>query len=406
MNNIVRAFIILTAIALACPALGLADIVYLKSEDKLCGTIQSPSFMLQTPYGKIRIEKEFLKGISSKDVVPRRWIIETINNDHFSGALLNDSIRFSQEDGNQKKIKKAQINRMQRDIQGSSRQITTSIFTMQNGDRFCGTFLNSGLEITMNYMTKFIQRAEINRIEFKKDYPSNTKILLKNGDLLVGTLKQNQFRLMPSAASGLSVLRSNLKSIQFNAPKLVLRESSGSLHAEKDGDGDGIPDYADICMNTPVGVAVAEDGCAERSTLAAATAASETSNKTNKEIDNRKILPLETKNILFDFNRFDLKPQFYPLLDEFAVRLAQNPKLKVEIHGHTDNLGSERYNQNLSENRAWTVNDYLVSKGIKSDRLIPVGFGYKLNKAPNETEAGRALNRRDELIVRNPGNQL
>ena len=401
MNKIARAFIILIILVLVCPDLGQADIVYIKNEDKLFGTIQSPSFSMQTPYGKIRIETEFLKSIRFKDDTPGGCVIATINNDHFSGSLLEDSIRFRQEDGSQKIIKKEQIIRMQRDIMGSSRQVTTTIFTMKNDDRFSGKFLNTRLEIVMNYMTKSIQAAKINRIEFMEDYQTNTKILLENGDLIEGALKQNQFRLMPDAVSGLIVTKSNLKSIQFNAPKLVLKEFSGDLQAEKDSDGDGTPDYADLCLNTPVGVDVDQDGCPKRSMLAATTFATEASRKSNKVEDNREAFSLEISNILFDFNRFDLKPQFYPLLDEVVARLEQNPNLRVEIQGHTDSLGSERYNQNLSENRARAVKNYFVSKGIKGERLFPVGFGFKLQKVPNQTEAGRALNRRVEFAIRN-----
>ena len=401
MNKIARAFIILIILVLVCPALCQADIVYIKNEDKLFGTIQSPSFSMQTPYGKIRIETEFLKSIRFKDDTSGGCVIATINNDYFSGTLLDDSIRFRQEDGNQKTIKKEQIIRMQRDIVGSSRQVTTTIFTMKNDDRFSGKFLNTDLEIVMNYMTKSIQAVKINRIEFMEDYQTNTKILLENGDLIEGALKQNQFRLMPDAVSGLIVTKSNLKSIQFNAPKLVLKEFSGSLQAGKDSDGDGISDYADLCLNTPVGVDVDQDGCPKRSMLAAKTTAKEASRISDNEVDNRETLSLEISDLLFDFNRFDLKPQFYPLLDEVVVKLEQNPNLKVEIQGHTDSLGSERYNQNLSENRARAVKNYFVSKGIKGERLFPVGFGFKLQKVPNQTEAGRALNRRVEFVIQN-----
>ena len=74
--------------ALVCPAVSQADIVYIKNEDKLFGTLQSPAFSLKTPYGKIRIETEFLKSISFKEGSTGRWIIETINNDRFSGTLF------------------------------------------------------------------------------------------------------------------------------------------------------------------------------------------------------------------------------------------------------------------------------------------------------------------------------
>jgi outer membrane protein OmpA-like peptidoglycan-associated protein len=399
MNKAAQTIIILTVFMVIFPALARADIVYVKDDDRLYGSIQTPAFTVQTPYGKVRVNYSFLKRIEYKHGSIGRWVIETINNDHFSGALLNDSIRFKQEDKNQKTIKKEQINRMQREIQGSSRQITTTIFTMQNGDRFCGTFLNSGLEMTMNYMTKFIQTTEINRIEFKKDYSSNTKILLKNGDLLEGTLKQNQFRLMPSAASGLSVLKSNLKSIQFNAPKLVLRESSGSLQAEKDSDGDGIPDYADLCMDTPTGVTVGVDGCARRSHQAR-TAAPNKINDHQKDPEN--LMTAESDQIpkiLFDFDRAELKPQYYAVLDETALMLSRHPQTKVEIHGHTDNIGTEEYNQYLSERRAQVVEQYLVQKGIAEERLVTKGFGFTINAASNQNGAGRALNRRAEILL-------
>jgi outer membrane protein OmpA-like peptidoglycan-associated protein len=81
--------------------------------------------------------------------------------------------------------------------------------------------------------------------------------------------------------------------------------------------------------------------------------------------------------------------------------LTQNASLKIQIQGHTDNIGTEAYNQSLSENRAQTVRQYLVRKGIEEQRLFPKGFGFTINTASNETEAGRALNRRVEFAFQN-----
>ena len=75
MNKIARVFMIIVAMALLCTSPGQADIVYIKNEDKLIGTLKSTSFSLQTPYGKIRIETEFLKSISFKEGSTGRWII-------------------------------------------------------------------------------------------------------------------------------------------------------------------------------------------------------------------------------------------------------------------------------------------------------------------------------------------
>jgi OOP family OmpA-OmpF porin len=81
--------------------------------------------------------------------------------------------------------------------------------------------------------------------------------------------------------------------------------------------------------------------------------------------------------------------------------LQQNKNVQVEIQGHTDNIGTAEYNQRLSEARARAVKNYLVEKGVQKERLYPVGFGYVLSRAPNDTETGRALNRRVEIALQN-----
>ena len=399
MNKIARTFIILAVFFLICPALGQADIVYIKNGDKLYGTIQSPSFTVQTPYGKVSIKNEFLKSLNYKDGSIGRWTLETINNDRFSGTLLNDSIQFLQEDGKHRKLSKEQIQRITREIIGPSHSITTTIFTMKNNDRFSGKFLNAGLEIRANYITKSIQAGEINRIEFTEDYQAGTTILLENGDLITGTLKQNQIRLAPDAVSELTVTKSSLKSIQFNAPKMVLKDFIGKTRSDRDSDGDGIPDYADICMNTAEGVRVGQDGCARKTKIADANPAKKERHQKIGRVDSQTSPAREIENILFDFDRFEIKPQHYSALDEVAVMLSRNPKAKVEIQGHTDNIGTAEHNRILSEKRARTVKNYFVRKGVEKDRLFPVGFGLTRQRASNETEASRALNRRVEISL-------
>jgi outer membrane protein OmpA-like peptidoglycan-associated protein len=382
MNREIRVLIILAVFLLIFPALGLADIVYIKNGDKLFGTIQDPVFSVRTPYGKVSIKNEFLKSIDYKEGSIARWTIETINNDRFSGTLLNDGIQFIQEDGTQKTLGKEQVQRIKREISVPSYPITTTIFTMKNNDRFSGKFLNAGVEIRANYTTESIHPGEINRIEFAEDYPASTTILLENGDLFTGTLKQNQIRLAPDAVPEFSVAKSSLKSIQFNAPKMVLKNFAGKTRADRDSDGDGIPDYADVCMSTPVGVRVGQDGCREQTTVAKAV---------------KKHPAGNFENILFDFDRFELKPQYYSVLNEVAHMLSRNPETKVEIRGYTDNVGTTEYNQILSEKRARRVKNYLVQRGVEKERLFPVGFGFRVNDSSNETEAGRALNRRVEI---------
>ena len=101
---------------------------------------------------------------------------------------------------------------------------------------------------------------------------------------------------------------------------------------------------------------------------------------------------------LFDFDKSVIKKQYYSKLDEIAVMIKKDPKLKVEVQGHTDSVGSDKYNMGLSKRRANAVRDYLIKKaGIAADRLTAVGFGESKPVAPNTTKEGRAQNRRVEV---------
>lgn len=96
----------------------------------------------------------------------------------------------------------------------------------------------------------------------------------------------------------------------------------------------------------------------------------------------------------FAFDRSNVLPESYPVLNRAVRLLNDNPKVKVEIEGYTDFVGSKEYNQKLSVERAESVKAYLVSKGIKADRLTTVGYGESSPVVSNDTEEGRAMNRR------------
>ena len=104
--------------------------------------------------------------------------------------------------------------------------------------------------------------------------------------------------------------------------------------------------------------------------------------------------------VYFDFNRSELKASFYSLLDELGMVLKSSlPDIKIIVAGYCDNVGQEKYNQGLSERRAQSVGAYLRDKhGIGADRLIIRGFGEAGAIATNETEKGRATNRRVEIL--------
>jgi outer membrane protein OmpA-like peptidoglycan-associated protein len=108
----------------------------------------------------------------------------------------------------------------------------------------------------------------------------------------------------------------------------------------------------------------------------------------------------ELKGPNFDFDKATLRPSGKEKLDEALKTLNQYPDMKISVEGHTDSVGSDAYNQRLSERRAATVVSYLESKGIASSRLTSRGFGESKPIADNKTAEGRAENRRVELIVR------
>ncbi|MBP6216064.1 MAG: OmpA family protein [Luteimonas sp.] len=101
--------------------------------------------------------------------------------------------------------------------------------------------------------------------------------------------------------------------------------------------------------------------------------------------------------VTFDFNRTELKPQFYPALNNVAATLREYNQTMVEVSGHTDNVGSEAVNQRISEQRAQNVASYLIGQGLQRERFEVAGYNFRHPVADNSTEQGRALNRRVEI---------
>jgi outer membrane protein OmpA-like peptidoglycan-associated protein len=105
------------------------------------------------------------------------------------------------------------------------------------------------------------------------------------------------------------------------------------------------------------------------------------------------------ENITFDTNRADIKPQFQPVLSQLAQSIEQYPGTVVQIEGHTDSTGAAAYNQTLSENRAGSVRSYMIQRGVDANRLAAFGYGMTRPVADNDTPAGRAQNRRVEVLI-------
>jgi outer membrane protein OmpA-like peptidoglycan-associated protein len=110
-------------------------------------------------------------------------------------------------------------------------------------------------------------------------------------------------------------------------------------------------------------------------------------------------LIVNISDVLFDFNKYTLKPGAREKMAKVAGILLAYPGLKIQVEGHTDSVGSEEYNNRLSEQRAAAVRDYLAAQSVPSANITAVGFGKSRPVASNETAAGRQQNRRVELVV-------
>ncbi|HEX2685894.1 MAG TPA: OmpA family protein [Kofleriaceae bacterium] len=149
---------------------------------------------------------------------------------------------------------------------------------------------------------------------------------------------------------------------------------------DPDNDKDGILDADDKCPNEP---GVLPDGCPKKYNLVVVT--------------DTKIELKQT--VFFDTNRATIKPMSFALLGDVAQAMQDNPKIKVEIQGHTDSQGNDAFNLKLSQKRAESVRTYLIKKGMSSDRMTPKGYGENVPIADNRTSAGRAQNRRVEFVI-------
>jgi outer membrane protein OmpA-like peptidoglycan-associated protein len=149
---------------------------------------------------------------------------------------------------------------------------------------------------------------------------------------------------------------------------------------DPDNDKDSVLDKDDKCPNEP---GVPPDGCPQKYKLVVVT---------EKKIELKQ-------TVFFDFNKATIRSVSFPLLDEVAQALKDHPKIKVEVQGHTDSVGNDAFNLKLSQKRAESVRNYLIKKGISSDRMDPKGYGENVPIADNRTKAGRDQNRRVEFVI-------
>ncbi|KAB0500020.1 OmpA family protein [Pseudomonas vancouverensis] len=158
-----------------------------------------------------------------------------------------------------------------------------------------------------------------------------------------------------------------------------------------DEDGDGVFDRRDRCPDTPANTPVDHRGCP----LPQYPASVKPAEPAQSEV----ITLSDAGNVLFAFNKSDLTPEAKSQLDSLMGKLQDADVVSIKVVGHTDSKGTEAYNQALSERRASSVAEYLINQGLAPSKITSEGKGENQPIADNETEEGRAKNRRVELHI-------
>ncbi|MCS3836667.1 outer membrane protein OmpA-like peptidoglycan-associated protein [Pseudomonas sp. JAI111] len=156
-----------------------------------------------------------------------------------------------------------------------------------------------------------------------------------------------------------------------------------------DEDGDGVFDRRDRCPDTPANTPVEHHGCPLPQYPASVKPV---------EVVQPEVITLPS-DVLFAFNKSDLSPSAKSQLDSVMFKLQLADVVSIKVVGHTDSVGSAEYNQALSERRASSVAAYLLSQGIAPSKLTSEGKGKSQPVADNDTDEGRAKNRRVELHI-------
>jgi len=162
------------------------------------------------------------------------------------------------------------------------------------------------------------------------------------------------------------------------------------VHGDGDEDGDGVPDSRDKCPGTPKGVQVDADGCPPPAPAPMAEEPVVVKEET-----------IVVRDVHFEFNKATLTPADKEVLSTIATRLKEESSTaQLRVTGHTDSVGSDAYNQKLSEKRANSVVQYLVDSGVPRASFVSVaGAGESQPVADNKTADGRAMNRRTEIKI-------
>ena len=215
---------------------------------------------------------------------------------------------------------------------------------------------------------------------------------------------------LPKDADGDGVVDANDRCANTPAGEAV---DAAGCPLPRDADRDGVTDDRDRCPNTPAGATVNADGCEPPPPPPADTdndGVPDTSDRCPNTTAGARVdavgcvilfadtaRTLTLRGVNFETGKAVLTPESRTILDEVASSLVNNPEVRVEVAGHTDNVGTNAANQRLSQQRAASVRQYLIDKGVDAARLRARGYGEDAPVTSNATAEGRAQNRRVEL---------
>ena len=231
-----------------------------------------------------------------------------------------------------------------------------------------------------------------NKTKAHADWTPRNSANKKELEALRVKLAATEAKLVDSDNDGVA----NFLDAEPNTPSGSVVNAKGQ--AIVDMDGDGILDSEDFC---PTVKGTSEfKGCPFA--FAQETKVVSTDDALGSDLtgDLKTKVAAVSKDVNFDTKSVSVKGAFKKELDALAKLLNENSSLVVALHGHCDNVGEDILNNQLSEDRAKSVKDYLVSKGVSASRISTKGFGITQPKLSNDTEKGRAANRRVELIVK------
>ncbi len=356
---------------IAFAAVSFADTVIVKDGDKLVGQFQTPYIGIEAPYQNLIFNRAFISEIIKESGETDQYSVITINNDIFRGKLINAKVETELTTGETIVIPNPAVRDVGLDDPGKTEKHETTVFFVDNGDRFSGKLLTPSLAIETGQLSLSVNPRNIARITFTRPGTTAAEILMIDGSRLIGEIQETVLRVAPDSIAPVNICTINFSSIQFNALKYLKRKADSAV------DGAFFPEVsADI---TGGGA-----NCMYPTPRAAIDAAFEA---------------LRHTTILYDTDKAVIKPEYNERLDRIADFLRQNHGVVVHISGHTDIRASATYNMALSERRAAAVRQYMEKAGVAPEQIRKTAFGLTKPVADNQTVAGKRKNRRAELVL-------